>query len=71
MLELSGAKRKTWLEEEAGTTLPPKAATALKDAGSEAELLEALAPRIDRTLFDGPQPGETEAPQAEQMGLGF
>ena len=42
-----------------------------KDASSETELLEALAPRIDRSLFDGPQPGETEAPQAEQMGLGF
>ena len=42
-----------------------------KDASSEAKLLEALAPRIDRSLFDGPQPGETEAPQAEQMGLGF
>jgi hypothetical protein len=27
-----------------------------KDASSEAELLEALAPRIDRSLFDGPQP---------------
>jgi hypothetical protein len=55
LLELSGGKRKTWLEEEAGTTLPPKAATALKDAGSEAELLEALASRIDQALFDGPQ----------------
>jgi hypothetical protein len=55
LLELSGGKRKTWLEEEAGTTLPPKAATALKDAGSEAELLEALASRIDRDLFEGPQ----------------
>jgi len=55
LLELSGGKRKTWLEEEAGTTLPPKAATALKDAGSETELLEALASRIDRDLFDGPQ----------------
>ena len=56
LLALPGAKRKTWLEEEAATTLPPKATTALKDASSEAELLEALAPRIDRTLFDGPQP---------------
>jgi type I restriction-modification system DNA methylase subunit len=55
LLELSGGKRKTWLEEEAGTTLPPKAATALRDAASEAELLEALASRIDRDLFDGPQ----------------
>jgi N-6 DNA Methylase len=55
LLELPGAKRKTWLEEAAGTTLPPKAATALKDAASEAELLEALAPRIDPALFDGPQ----------------
>lgn len=55
LLGLSGGKRKTWLEEEAGTTLPPKAATALKDAGSETELLEALASLIDRDLFEGPQ----------------
>jgi len=55
LLDLPGAKRKTWLEEEAGTTLPPKAASALKDAGSETELLEALASRIDRDLFEGPQ----------------
>jgi len=55
LLELPGGKRKAWLEEAAGTTLPPKAATALKDAASEAELLEALAPRIDQALFDGPQ----------------
>jgi len=55
LLAMAGGKRKTWLEEEAGTTLPPKAATALKDAGSETELLEALAPRIDQALFDGPQ----------------
>jgi hypothetical protein len=55
LLTLPGGKRKAWLEEEAGTTLPPKSATALKDASSEAELLEALAPRINRDLFDGPQ----------------
>ena len=55
LLELPGAKRKTWLEEAAGTTLPPKASTALKDAASEADLLDALAPRIDQALFDGPQ----------------
>ena len=55
LLALPGGKRKAWLEEEAGTTLPPKSATALKDASSEAELLEALAPRINRDLFDGPQ----------------
>ena len=55
LLELSGGKRKTWLEEEAATTLPPKAATALKDAGSETELIEALASRMDRDLFEGPQ----------------
>jgi hypothetical protein len=55
LLDLPGGKRKTWLEAEAGTTLPPKAATALKDAGSETELLEALASRIDRDLFEGPQ----------------
>jgi hypothetical protein len=55
LLELPGGKRKAWLEAETGTALPPKAATALKDAASEAELLEALAPRIDQALFDGPQ----------------
>jgi hypothetical protein len=55
LLDLPGGKRRAWLEEETGTTLPPKAATALKDAASEAELLEALAPRIDQALFDGPQ----------------
>jgi hypothetical protein len=55
LLALPGGKRKAWLEEEAGTTLPAKAATALKDASSEAELLEALAPRLNRELFDGPQ----------------
>ena len=40
---LPGGKRKAWLEEEAATTLPAKAANALKEAASEAELLEALA----------------------------
>ena len=55
LLTLPGGKRKAWLEEEAGTTLPPKSATAMKDASSEADLLEALAPRINRDLFDGPQ----------------
>ncbi|MCP9880689.1 N-6 DNA methylase [Cyanobium sp. A1C-AMD] len=55
LLTLPGGKRKAWLEEEAGTTLPAKSATGLKDASSEAELLEALAPRINRDLFDGPQ----------------
>jgi hypothetical protein len=55
LLQLPGAKRKAWLEEEAGTTLPAKSATALKAATSEAELLEALAPRINRELFEGPQ----------------
>ena len=55
LLVLPGAKRKAWLEEEAGTTLPAKSATALKAADTEAELLEALAPRINRELFEGPQ----------------
>jgi hypothetical protein len=55
LLALPGGKRKAWLEEEAGTTLPAKSAIALKDASSEAELLEALAPRLNRELFDGPQ----------------
>ena len=55
LVALPGGKRKAWLEEEAGTALPPKSATGLKDASSEAELLEALAPRINHELFDGPQ----------------
>jgi len=55
LLALPGGKRKTWLKKEVGTTLPKKLATALKVAISEAELLEALAPRINRDLFDGPQ----------------
>jgi len=55
LLALPGAKRKAWLEEQAGTTLTTKAANALKSASTEAELLEALAPRINRELFDGPQ----------------
>lgn len=55
LLALPGAKRKAWLEEQAGTTLPAKSETALKAAASEAELLESLAPRINRELFDGPQ----------------
>jgi len=55
LLAMPGGKRKAWLEEEAGTTLPAKSANALKAAASEAELLEALAPRISRELFDGPQ----------------
>ena len=56
LLDLPGAKRKAWLEEEAGTSLPAKAATALKEARSETDLLAALAPRLDRDLFEGPQP---------------
>ncbi|WP_254987060.1 Eco57I restriction-modification methylase domain-containing protein [Cyanobium sp. ATX 6E8] len=55
LLALPGGKRKAWLEEEAATTLPPKSANALKAATSEGELLEALAPRINHELFDGPQ----------------
>ncbi|WP_225867527.1 DNA methyltransferase [Cyanobium sp. NIES-981] len=55
LLALPGGKRKAWLETEAGTALPTKSANALKAASSEAELLEALAPRINRDLFDGPQ----------------
>ncbi|WP_188022380.1 DNA methyltransferase [Synechococcus sp. RS9907] len=55
LLEMPGAKRKKWLEDEAGTTLPPKSASALKAADSEDALVEALAPRINRDLFDGPQ----------------
>ena len=55
LLELSGAKRKAWLEQQAQTDLPPKAATALKEASNEQELVAALAPRIDRRLFEGVQ----------------
>jgi hypothetical protein len=55
LIALPGGKRKAWLKKEASTTLPTKAATALKVAVIEAELLEALAPRINRELFDGPQ----------------
>ncbi|MDH4405991.1 MAG: hypothetical protein QE276_08290 [Cyanobium sp. D14.bin.5] len=35
LLAMPGGKRKAWLEEEAGTTLPAKSATALKDASSD------------------------------------
>jgi hypothetical protein len=55
LLALPGAKRKVWLEQQAQTDLPPKAATALKEASSEQELVAALAPRIDRRLFEGVQ----------------
>ncbi|MFM1900542.1 MAG: hypothetical protein RLZZ216_1118, partial [Cyanobacteriota bacterium] len=55
LLSLPGAKRKAWLEGEAATTLPPKSANALKAAACEAELLEALEPRLNRELFDGPR----------------
>ena len=55
LLALPGAKRKAWLEEQAQTELPAKAATALKEASSEQELVAALAPRIDRRLFEGVQ----------------
>jgi len=55
LLALPGAKRKAWLEEQAHTDLPAKAATALKEASSEQELVAALAPRIDRRLFEGVQ----------------
>ena len=55
LLALPGAKRKAWLEEQAHTDLPAKAATALKEASSEQEMVAALAPRIDRRLFEGVQ----------------
>ena len=55
LLALPGGKRKAWLEEQAQTDLQAKAATALKEARSEQELEAALAPRIDRRLFDGVQ----------------
>ena len=55
LLAMPSGKRKAWLEEEACTTLPPKSVAALKDASSEAELLEALVSRINRDLFDSPQ----------------
>jgi hypothetical protein len=55
LLALPGGKRNAWLKKEVSTTLPKKAATALKVAISEAELLEALTTRINRELFEGPQ----------------
>jgi hypothetical protein len=55
LLALPGSKRKAWLEAQAQTDLPAKAATALKQASTEQELVAALAPRIDRRLFDGAQ----------------
>jgi hypothetical protein len=55
LLALPGSKRKAWLEAQAQTDLPAKAATALKEASTEQELVAALAPRIDRRLFDGAQ----------------
>ena len=55
LLALPGAKRKAWLEEQAQTDLPPKAATALKEATNQQELVAALAPRIVRRLFEGVQ----------------
>jgi hypothetical protein len=56
LLSLPGGKRKAWLEEQAQVELPAKAAAALKEARNERELLDALALRVDRRLFDGPQP---------------
>ena len=56
LLKMPGAKRKKWLEDEARTNLTNKAASALKVADSEEALLEALARRINRELFDGPKP---------------
>ena len=56
LLALDGGKRKKWLEDQAQTSLPTKAARALQTATSESALLEALASRIDRELFDDPQP---------------
>ena len=56
LLALDGGKRKTWLERQAQTSLPTQAVRALKAASSEADLLAALASRIDTALFAGPQP---------------
>ena len=56
LLALDGGKRKKWLEDQAQTSLPTKAARALQTATSKSALLEALASRIDRELFDDPQP---------------
>jgi hypothetical protein len=55
LLAMPGSKRKAWLEAQAQTDLPAKAATALKQAITDQELVAALAPRIDRRLFDGAQ----------------
>lgn len=72
LLALPGGKRKAWLETQAQTDLPTKAATALKEASNEQELVAALAPRIDRRLFDGAQaPGSLVfQPTAERRRSG-
>ena len=56
LLAKSGPQRKAWLEQEANTALPATAAKALASASTEAEVLAALTPRLNRELFDGPQP---------------
>lgn len=55
LLAMPGAKRKKWLEDEAGTNLPKKSADLLKTADTQEQLLKALAPRINKELFEGPQ----------------
>ncbi len=56
LLATPANKRKAWLEEAAATSLPAQAATALRNASTEAELLAALRQSINHDLFDGPQP---------------
>jgi len=56
LLAVPGRERKAWLEEQAATNLPAQAATALRNASTETELLAALRQRINHDLFDGPQP---------------
>jgi hypothetical protein len=72
LLAVPAAKRKAWLEAQAQTDLPAKAVTAFKQASTEQELVAALAPRIDRRLFDGAQaPGSLVfQPTAERRRSG-
>ena len=57
LLKMSGTKRKKWLEGEAGTSIPDKAAKELKAADSVDAFVKALDPRINKELFNGPQAG--------------
>lgn len=55
LLKIESKTRAGWLDEQAQCTLPENSSIALAKSRSEAELLEALSPRIDHDLFDGVQ----------------